>query len=87
MIQTLTNNAEKKERNKMTNTNLTQQNTLTQIETFYDEAKTKVKERYFVDKNYLRQGLYELFYENGQLKGRCTYKNGELDGLDEHILS
>ena len=57
MIQTLTNNAEKKQRNKMTNTNLTQQNTLTQIETFYDEAKTKVKERYFVDKNYLRQGI------------------------------
>ena len=51
------------------------------IETYYDEAKTKVNERYYVDKNYLRQGLYEQFYENGQLRRRCTYKDGKLNGL------
>ena len=61
----------------MTNTNLKL------IETHYDEAKTKVNERYYVDKNGLRQGLYESFYENGQLRRRCTYKDGKLDGLYE----
>ena len=55
MIQTLTNNA----KNKMTNTNLKL------IETFYDKAKTKVKERYFVDKDGKLDGLYELFYKDG----------------------
>ena len=63
----------------MSNTN--NSTNLKLIETFYDEAKTKVNERYFVDENYLRQGLYESFYENGQLEERYTFKNDELDGL------
>ena len=43
----------------MTNTNLKL------IETYYNEDKTKVKERYYIDENGLRQGMYESFYENG----------------------
>ena len=61
----------------MTNTNLKL------IETHYDEEKTKVNERYYVDKNDLRQGLYESFYKSGQLFERCTYKNDKREGLFE----
>lgn len=52
--------------------------TLMQIETFYDKAKTKIQERYYVDKDCLKQGLCELFCENGKLRERRTYKNGQL---------
>ena len=63
----------------MTNTNLKL------IETYYDEAKTKVKERYYIDENGLRQGMYESFYENGNNGIRCTYKDSELNGLYEEF--
>ena len=46
----------------MTNNNTN----LTQVETYYNEEKTKVKERYFVEENDLRQGMYKSFYENGK---------------------
>lgn len=64
-------------------TNLTQQNTLTQIKTYYDKEKTKLRERYYVNKNGLKHGLYEWFYENGIHCLKCTYKNNRLDGLYE----
>ena len=31
----------------------------------------------------LANGQYEIYYENGQLKERKTYKDGKLDGLSE----
>ena len=65
----------------MTNTN--NNTNLKLIETFYDEAKTKVNERYYVDKNGLRQGICDCFDGKGQLEERYTFKNDELDGLYE----
>ena len=38
------------------------------------------------DKNYIKQGLYESYYSNGQLEIRCTYKNGQKDGPYEEYL-
>ena len=50
-------------------------------ETFYDEAKTKINERYYVDKDGFWQGLYEEFYKSGRLRTRCTFKDDKQDGL------
>ena len=67
----------------MTNTN--NNTNLTKVKTHHDKAKTKVKERYFVDENGLRQGLYESFYENGRPDLKCTYKDDKLNGLYENF--
>ena len=68
----------------MTNTN--NNTNLTKVKTHHDKAKTKVKERYFVDENGLRQGLYESFYENGRPDLKCTYKDAKLNGLYEEFF-
>lgn len=68
---------------KINSTNLTQQNTLTQVETCDDEEKTIVLERYYIDENSLKQGLFERFYENGQHQIKCIYKDDKQDGLFE----
>ena len=68
----------------MTNTN--NNTNLTKVKTHHDKAKTKVKERYFVDENGLRQGLYESFYENGRPDLKCTYKDDKLNGLYEEFF-
>ena len=60
--------------------------TLTQIETFYDKAKTKINERYYIDKNGLRQGISKLFCENGQLEKRYTYKDGQVITKSEILI-
>jgi len=65
----------------MTNTN--NNTNLTKIEKCVDYAKTTVKFKYYIDKNGLKQGLYELFCEDGQLDERCTYKNDDLHGILE----
>ena len=65
----------------MTNTN--NNTNLKLIETFYDEVKTIVLERYYVDKDGLRQSLYEAFYEDGKPYIKSTYKNNKLNGLYE----
>ena len=39
-----------------------------------------IKCAYSVDENGNKQGPYEEYYKNGQLYGKCTYKDGELDG-------
>ena len=53
------------------------------IETYYDKEKKKINERYYVDKDGLKQGLYESFYENGQPHIKFTCKDGVYDGLFE----
>jgi len=58
----------------MTNNNTN----LTQVETYYNEEKTKVKERYFVEENDLRQGMYKSFYENGKSINQFVYKKGKI---------
>jgi len=67
-------------------TNLTQQNTLTQVETCDDEEKTIVLERYYIDENGLKQGLFERFYKDGQVKEKCTYKNDQLITKSEILI-
>lgn len=40
----------------------------------------QLEERYTVDKNGQKNGLYERWFTNGQLERRCTYKNDKLHG-------
>ena len=35
------------------------------------------------DKEEIKDGLVEEFYDNGQLRSRKNYKNGKIDGLFE----
>jgi len=42
--------------------------------------KRKVRERYVVDENGVKQGLYQSYYRNGQDKVTCSYKKDILDG-------
>jgi antitoxin component YwqK of YwqJK toxin-antitoxin module len=67
----------------MTNTN--NSTNLKLIETFYDKAKTIIKERYYIDENGFRQGMYEEFYENGKLKTKCTFKDDKMESLSDHF--
>jgi len=53
------------------------------VKTFFDEQKTQLRERYCVNENNYIYGLYEEFYENGQINRRCVYINGVKHGLDE----
>ena len=53
------------------------------VETFYDTDKTQIKERYYVDKNGLRQGMYQQFYSNGTIATECNYKDDCQHGLTE----
>ena len=36
------------------------------------------------EKEPIKDGVVETFYENGQLRNRKNYKNGKLDGLYEY---
>jgi antitoxin component YwqK of YwqJK toxin-antitoxin module len=45
---------------------------------YYDDGK--IKRAYSVDENGNKQGPYERYYENGQLRIKCTYKDGKEDG-------
>ena len=40
----------------------------------------KIERAYSVDENGNKQGPYVSFYKNGQLKVKCTYKDGKYDG-------
>lgn len=51
---------------------------LKKIETFYKDGK--VKEQYFVDSKGLKQGMYVLFYENGNKKMEIAFRNGVKEG-------
>jgi len=42
--------------------------------------KRKVRERYIVDDNGVKQGLYQSYYRNGQDEVTCFYKNDILNG-------
>ena len=49
--------------------------------TVYEDYVSK-KLRYSV-KNGIKEGPYELYYENGQLKRKTSFKNDRYDGLFE----
>ncbi len=48
---------------------------------YYDNDKIKCA--YSVDENGNRQGPFESYYDNGQLRAKCTYKDGKFDGSYE----
>jgi len=51
------------------------------LETYYPDTKTiKHRETY---SNGKKDGLYEEWYKNSQLKEKSIYKDGELNGLSE----
>lgn len=49
--------------------------------TYYSNGQMKC--RYNKDEYELKQGLYESWYPNGQLREQINYKDGEKDGLYE----
>ena len=51
---------------------------LNKVETRYPDGKTK--ELYTVDEKGLKQGVYTLFYNNGNKQMTIEFKNGEKDG-------
>jgi len=51
------------------------------VETYYPETKTIQKRETY--KNGILNGLYESWYDNGELELEANYKNGELNGLYE----
>jgi antitoxin component YwqK of YwqJK toxin-antitoxin module len=53
---------------------------LKQITTYHDENKTIIAEIYQIDEQGLRQGACKCFYENGNIMGKGTYKDDELEG-------
>lgn len=55
------------------------------VEEFYDKDKTKIKSRYYVDEDGFKQGIYEHFYENGNLAARNTYVNNIMHGISENF--
>ena len=42
---------------------------------YYEDGT--IKQAYSTDENGNQQGPYEEYYDNGQLKEKCTYKDGE----------
>lgn len=43
-----------------------------------------LEEKYYIDKDSVRNGPYESYYDNGQLQEKAFYRNGLLDG--ERVL-
>ena len=39
-----------------------------------------IRELYVVDENWIRNGPYESYHENGQLQGKRTYRDGKING-------
>ena len=58
------------------------ENGLRQVTTYYGDGKTPRRVCTF-DKDGIQQGLFEKYYDNGQLNVKCTYKDDEQDGLYE----
>jgi antitoxin component YwqK of YwqJK toxin-antitoxin module len=58
-------------------------------QTFYDYAKTKLKEVYLVSPTppYLNNGYYKLYNQTGILIKDCVYKNGKLNGPCKEMYS
>lgn len=54
-------------------------NKLTEKTTFYKNGK--MKERYFVDENGKKQGVYRSFHKNGKLDIYTVYKNDKGNGI------
>jgi antitoxin component YwqK of YwqJK toxin-antitoxin module len=50
-------------------------------ETYYKNGQ--LHERYEVDEKGVKHGLYESWFENGQLRTKCTYQNDKKNGLYE----
>lgn len=48
--------------------------------TYYDKNQIQLCEEYYHN-NYIKEGLYKLYYENGNIKQEAMYVNGELNGL------
>jgi antitoxin component YwqK of YwqJK toxin-antitoxin module len=51
------------------------------IKTFYDEEKTKLKEKYFIHEN-KKEGIYRSYWENGQLWEEVNYINDKKEGIN-----
>lgn len=50
----------------------------TTVEIFDDG---KLYEKFIVDKDSLRHGIYQRFYKSGQVAEKAIYKNGKLEGV------
>lgn len=48
--------------------------------TYYDKNQTQLHEEYYHN-DYIKEGLYKSYYENGNIKDESTYVNGEINGL------
>ena len=49
----------------------------------FQEYLEDLKEKNHVNEDGTREGLYESFYENGEVESRLTFKNGLYHGLQE----
>ena len=58
-----------------------------QVITYYDNARTQIKERYAISSSNppVVQGAYESFYTNGKLRSKGTYQQGIPDGQGIHV--
>jgi hypothetical protein len=50
------------------------------IEKYWGGEPECIRERYYIDEAGKRQGLYQYWYDNGQLWERCEYVNGKQQG-------
>ena len=46
------------------------------VRTYYDDAKTELKEEYFINAG-KREGIYKSYYENGKLCEEVNYIDGK----------
>ena len=50
------------------------------IRTYHDQDETKLKEEYFVHNN-KKEGIYKLYYENGDLWKEVNYIDDKRNGI------
>jgi len=59
---------------------INEQNKLIPIKTYYDDKKSKIKEKYF-EFNGQKEGKYILFHINGKKNKICIYVDGKIEGI------
>src|SRR5947207_1373070 len=54
-----------------------------EVKTWYDTGRTKLKEKYFVQRDHpaLKEDSYKAFYESGKILAEKNYVHGNLQGL------